>query len=80
MTLGYRPFGHVGDDELNEFVTKAGNLDGLEGNGQSFRTVTKLEVISPSYMGLNVTRTTLNGLPKYPRLCERHTKSGCIFD
>jgi len=45
--LGHPPFGHVGEEELNELVTQNHDLDGFEGNAQSFRIVTKLEVASP---------------------------------
>jgi dGTPase len=82
--LGHPPFGHVAEQELNRLVRDVGCLqDGYEGNAQSFRTVTKLSVRQnwqktarnkPSIesrrgeYGLNLTRATLNGILKYPRL------------
>ncbi len=70
--LGHPPFGHVGEEELNELVTGEGDLDGFEGNAQSFRIVTKLEVVWPTFLGLNLTRASLNAMLKYPRLREPH--------
>lgn len=68
--LGHPPFGHIGEQELNDLTTQAGDLDGFEGNAQSFRIVTKIEAISEEFSGLNLTRATLNALLKYPRLRE----------
>lgn len=61
--LGHPPFGHVAEEKLNELV---GDPFEFEGNAQSFRIVTKLEPHHPNYRGLDLTRSTLNGLLKYP--------------
>jgi dGTPase len=66
--LGHPPFGHVAEDELNECVTENGVPDGFEGNAQSFRIVTKLAAHRRDYVGLDLTRTTLNAILKYPWL------------
>jgi dGTPase len=66
--LGHPPFGHVAEHELNELVYKAGISDGFEGNAQSFRIVTKLARRHERFVGLNLTRATLNALLKYPWL------------
>jgi dGTPase len=42
--LGHPPFGHIAEEELNRCLLKAKERDGFEGNAQSFRIVTKLEV------------------------------------
>jgi dGTPase len=68
--LGHPPFGHIAEEELNDLVTGQDNLDGFEGNAQSFRIVTKLALRTPDpdLPGLNLTRATLNALLKYPRI------------
>jgi dGTPase len=61
--LGHPPFGHAAEEELKEL---AGNADGFEGNPQSFRIVTRLAAHRESYVGLDLTRATLNAILKYP--------------
>jgi dGTPase len=65
--LGHPPFGHICEERLNELARKNGCEEGFEGNAQSFRIVTALEVrgVSPS-PGLGLTRATLNAILKYP--------------
>ena len=43
--LGHPPFGHTAEQELNELAGP--DIDGFEGNAQSFRIVTKLAQHSP---------------------------------
>lgn len=71
--LGHPPFGHIAEDELDLAVKQLDSADGYEGNAQSFRLVAKLMVGDaidrysiPLHPGLNLTRTTLNGILKYP--------------
>ena len=66
--LGHPPFGHITEQELNCLSTHAGLRDGFNGNAQSFRIVTRLEVRRLQPPGLNLTRATLNAILKYPRL------------
>jgi dGTPase len=61
--LGHPPFGHVAEEELNSLSSAVG---GFEGNGQSFRIVTKLAFRTPKYLGINLTRATLAAILKYP--------------
>lgn len=65
--LGHPPFGHVGEEELNEKVTP-NRHDGFEGNAQSFRIITKLAVHKESddFPGIDLTRATLAACLKYP--------------
>ncbi|MCC6455469.1 MAG: dNTP triphosphohydrolase [Caldilineaceae bacterium] len=71
--LGHPPFGHISEEVLDELVVKyGGRTDGYEGNAQSFRIVTRLEVHRDDLEGLNLTRATLNAILKYP--WPRHTK------
>lgn len=69
--LGHPPFGHVGETVLNNCLQQRLNIDGYEGNAQSFRIVTRLETSRPNFHGMNLTRATLNALMKYPWM--RHT-------
>jgi len=73
--LGHPPFGHIAEEELNRLVRLAGLADGFEGNAQSFRIVCRLAVSDAqtgadggvdSLPGLNLTRSTLAGILKYP--------------
>ena len=64
--LGHPPFGHVAEMKLDELLRGRDNLDGFEGNAQSFRVVTKLSLRSQDFLGLNLTRATLNAILKYP--------------
>lgn len=60
--LGHPPFGHSGETALN-FVMRADG--GFEGNGQSLRLITHLELHTHGF-GLDLTRRTLLGVLKYP--------------
>jgi len=72
--FGHAPFGHVGEESLNEAVDAAAEVWGLdpaavggyEGNAQTFRLVTKRLVGSATSAGLNLTRATLDAGIKYP--------------
>lgn len=60
--LGHPPFGHAGEDVLNELMTDYG---GFNHNHQSYRVVTELENRYPKWDGLNLTYETLEGIAKH---------------
>jgi dGTPase len=60
--LGHTPFGHAGEDALQEV---AGQYGGFDHNAQSLRIVTKLERRYVEFDGLNLTWETLEGLVKH---------------
>ena len=60
--LGHPPFGHKGEDILNQLMRQDG---GFEHNRQSLRIVEELEVKYPGFRGLNLTWETREGLAKH---------------
>jgi len=60
--LGHTPFGHAGEDALQEMTAAVG---GFDHNAQSLRIVTKLERRYYEFEGLNLSWETLEGLVKH---------------
>jgi dGTPase len=60
--LGHTPFGHAGQDALNECMAGRG---GFEHNLQSLRVVDELEERYPCFNGLNLTFETREGILKH---------------
>ena len=60
--LGHTPFGHAGQDALNECMAEHG---GFEHNLQSLRVVDKLEERYPAFDGLNLCFETREGVLKH---------------
>ncbi|MBZ9601951.1 deoxyguanosinetriphosphate triphosphohydrolase [Phyllobacterium chamaecytisi] len=60
--FGHTPFGHTGEDALND---KMRDFGGFDHNAQSLRIVTNLEKRYAEFDGLNLTWETLEGLVKH---------------
>jgi dGTPase len=60
--LGHTPFGHAGQDALNDCMHEFG---GFEHNLQSLRVVDELEARYPEFDGLNLTFETREGILKH---------------
>lgn len=60
--LGHTPFGHAGEDALNQMMAPYG---GFDHNAQSLAIVTRLEGRYPEFDGLNLTWESLEGLVKH---------------
>ncbi|MFM8901357.1 MAG: deoxyguanosinetriphosphate triphosphohydrolase, partial [Burkholderiales bacterium] len=64
--LGHTPFGHAGQDALNEAMKKAdAHSHGFEHNLQSLRVVDVLEQRYPQFDGLNLSFETREGILKH---------------
>ena len=72
--LGHPPFGHIGEDVLDELVRGKAEKDGFDGNAQSFRILTKLAVRFDTCDGMDLTRATLAASLKYPWFREKSGK------
>ena len=60
--LGHPPFGHAGEDQLDECMTA---YEGFDHNAQTLRVVTRMEDRYPAFEGLNLTWEMLEGLVKH---------------
>ncbi len=70
--LGNPPFGHQGEESMRQWCRRhakdadsAADFHGFDGNCQTFRLLTRLQILNDSF-GLNLTCATLATLMKYP--------------
>ena len=81
--LGHPPFGHAGEDILNQLMAESG---GFNHNHQSYRVVTKLERRYPKWNGLNLTAETMEGIAKHEKeydishITEIETETGASLE
>ncbi|HZW41132.1 MAG TPA: dNTP triphosphohydrolase, partial [Agromyces sp.] len=65
--LGHPPFGHLGERVLDRLARETlGLADGFEGNAQSYRILTALDVSEAAPRGLNLTAAVRTAVAKYP--------------
>ncbi len=65
--LGHPPFGHLGENVLNRLARDTlGLADGFEGNAQTYRILTALDVCDAAPAGLNLTAAVRTAVSKYP--------------
>ncbi len=65
--LGHPPFGHLGERILDRIArSRFGLSDGFEGNAQTFRILTELDVHGTHGDGLNLTAAVRAAVLKYP--------------
>ena len=60
--IGHPPFGHAGEDALEEALSGQG---GFDHNGNTLRALTLIDSPYPRWPGLNLTWETLEGLAKH---------------
>ncbi len=60
--LGHPPYGHVGEDALQEFTQ---TYEGFDHNAQSLRIVCQLEQRYPTFDGLNLSWESIEGIIKH---------------
>ncbi len=68
--IGHPPFGHAGEDALQQAMASAG---GFDHNAHTLRTLTLNDSPYPSYNGLNLSWETLEGLAKHNGPLDRKT-------
>lgn len=95
--IGNPPFGHFGEKAIQDWAKKNRELPGLrdltedefsdiarfEGNAQTFRILTRLQMSRPG--GMRLTAATLGAVIKYPTYScmakkGRYKKHGCFID
>lgn len=80
--LGNPPFGHQGEEAMKQWFRRQPEASSIhpdfldfDGNAQTFRLLTRLQVLNDKF-GLNLTFATLAALLKYPSLANSSTRGG----
>ena len=76
--LGHPPFGHIGENILNDLMIKHGH-QGFDHNIQTLRILTLLEKKYALFDGLNLTFETLDGVLKHSGPVKNKKKYYLIF-
>ena len=71
--LGHPPFGHTGEEALNDSMQ---NYGGFDHNAQTLKIVTILEDKYASFKGLNLTLETLEGIAKHNGFIQEKPQNG----
>ena len=71
--LGHPPFGHTGEETLDELMCDHG---GFDHNDQSLRIVDVIELRYPKFPGLNLSHEVREGLQKHARFYESAKPGG----
>jgi dGTPase len=71
--LGHSPFGHAGEQILNQLMADHG---GFDHNRQTYRIVTELEERYPAWPGLNLTHELLEGIVKHESRYDKASSEG----
>ncbi len=75
--LGHSPFGHAGEEALNECMK---NYGGFSHNAHSFKILTSIEQKYAAYDGLNLTWEVLEAIVKHNGPIEKKASYAYIFD
>ena len=75
--LGHPPFGHAGEEILNEKMISFG---GFDHNEQALRILCELEKRYPNFIGLNLCWETLDGIIKHNGIIDRPRQFLKILD
>jgi dGTPase len=76
--LGHPPFGHKGEEVLNQLLQKEHGLK-YEGNAQNFRILMFLEKRAGSDSGLDLTASVLLAINKYPACIDEPGKQKGVY-
>ncbi|HHY46064.1 MAG TPA: dNTP triphosphohydrolase [Firmicutes bacterium] len=63
--LGHSPFGHAGEQALDQCLKKAGDPAGWDSNRHSLTVVDEMEFVYPDAPGLNLTYATRQGIARH---------------
>jgi dGTPase len=75
--LGHPPFGHAGEDTLDQCLQAVG---GFDHNAQALRIVEELEARYPGFAGLNLSHEVLEGQRHRVEKCARTGAAGCLLE